>query len=39
MNVDFFKDKEFSKFHNVLDPEMKGYKQLGLEQGREKLKS
>ena len=30
MNVDFFKDKKFSKFHDVLDSEMKRLQASGL---------
>ena len=36
MNVDFFKDKEFSKFHNVLDSEMKRLQAVGLGTGQRK---
>ena len=36
MNVDFFKDKEFSKFCNVLDSEMKRLKAVGLGTGQRK---
>ena len=35
-NVDFFKDKEFSKFRNVLDSEMKRLQAVGLGTGQRK---
>ena len=36
MNVDFFKDKEFSKFRNILDSEMKRLQAVGLGTGQRK---
>ena len=36
MNVDLFKNKEFSKFRNILDSEMKRLQAVGLGTGQRK---